>query len=83
VEWNLYNQHVEHNPTLYQGGFDEEPPLLTTLSYWVWNTEIRVHVDSSLKLFLNGTNLLNQSYATLYGLPMPGRYVEVGTTWEF
>ncbi len=83
VDWNLYTQYVEHNPTLYQGEFDDVPPLLTTLSYWVWNTEIRVHVDSSLRLFLNGTNLFNQSYATLYGLPMPGRYVEAGTTWSF
>lgn len=83
AEWNLFTQYVEHNPTLYQGAFDDEPPLLTTLSYWVWNTEFRFQADSGLKFFLNGTNLFNQSYATLYGLPMPGRYVEAGTTWEF
>lgn len=83
VEWNLYTQYVEHNPVLYQGAYDEETPLITTLSYWIWNTEFRVRVDSGLKLFLNGTNLFNRYYDTLQGLPMPGRYVEAGTTWGF
>jgi vitamin B12 transporter len=83
VEWDLSTLYVEHNPTLYQGAYDEEPPIITTLSYWIWNAQLRVHVDSSLRLFLNGTNLFNQSYATSQGLPMPGRYVEVGTTWGF
>lgn len=74
---------MEHNPVLYQGAYDEETPLITTLSYWIWNTEFSVRVDSGLKLFLNGTNLFNRYYDTLQGLPMPGRYVEAGTTWGF
>jgi outer membrane cobalamin receptor len=83
VDWNLYSQYVDHNPALYQGAYDDQPPLFTTFYYWVWNTDFKVHVGSNLKLFLNGTNLFNQYYATLQGLPMPGRYVEVGTTWDF
>jgi vitamin B12 transporter len=83
VDWDIHTQYVEHNPVLYQGDYDEEPPLITTLSYWIWNTGIRAQVDQNLKLFLNGTNLFNQAYATLQGLPMPGRYVEAGTTWTF
>ncbi len=83
AELNLYTQYVEHNPALYQGAYDEEAPIITLTSYWIWNAEFKLKVGKSLKIFLNGTNLLNSYFATLQGLPMPGRYLEAGTTWSF
>jgi outer membrane receptor protein involved in Fe transport len=82
VSWNLEGRFVDHNPAVYNGPQDS-PPVITTLNYWVWNTEFRWEITKGMRFFLSLDNLLNQTYATGQGLPMPGRTMEAGTMIEF
>ncbi|HUO57795.1 MAG TPA: TonB-dependent receptor, partial [bacterium] len=82
AELNLYGQYADHNPALYNGPADS-PPLVVASSYATANAEFKFDAGRNWKVFLNGTNLLNTIYATLQGLPMPGRYMELGTTITF
>ncbi len=78
----LYEQFADHNPAVYLGRQDS-PPLIVASSYWILSAEFNWEIQKTLKIFLNGTNLLNQAYATIQGLPMPGRYLETGASIQF
>jgi outer membrane cobalamin receptor len=82
AEWTLDGRFVDHNPAIYNGPQDS-PPLVVVSSYWVLDTGFKLDIAKDSRFFLSLDNLLNQTYATFQGLPMPGRYLEMGTTVGF
>jgi len=80
--WSLGGRFVDHNPAVYNGPQDS-PPIVVASSYWVMDTGFKLELDKNLKFFLSVENLLNQTFATFQGLPMPGRNMELGTTLGF
>jgi vitamin B12 transporter len=52
---------------------DEENPENDLMeSYFLFDTRIAYQITKELQVFVAGKNLLNTSYQTLYGYPMPG-----------
>ena len=82
TELNIYDQYVDRNPAIYTG-FQDLPPVVIASAYSILNTDFKTQLDADMKAFLSFKNLLNQQYATVQGLLMPGRYFEVGTTVNF
>jgi outer membrane receptor for ferrienterochelin and colicins len=81
-ELNIYEQYVDRNPAVYTGP-QNDPPIVIASAYSLLNTDFKTQIDMDMKAFLSFKNLLNQQYATIQGLIMPGRYFEVGTTVNF
>ncbi len=79
---NVYDQYVDRNPAIYTGPQDL-PPVIIASSYSILNADFKTDWGSHSKAFLSFKNILNQQYATIQGLLMPGRYFEVGTTVDF
>ena len=82
TDLNIYDQYVDRNPAIYTG-FQDSPPLIVASAYSVLNADFKASLGVDSKGFLSFKNLLNQQYATVQGLLMPGRYFEVGTTVNF
>jgi outer membrane receptor protein involved in Fe transport len=80
--WNWGGRFVDHNPAVFNGPQDS-PPLVAASSYWVMDTGLKLELDKNLKFFLSVDNLLNQTFATFQGLPMPGRTMEAGAVLGF
>jgi outer membrane receptor protein involved in Fe transport len=82
TELNVSDQYVDRNPTLYNG-FQDLPPLILASAYSILNADFKARIAPGTRAYLSFKNLLNQQYATVQGLPMPGRYFEAGTTVNF
>jgi len=90
VEWrpvpeaalNLAGRYADHNPAVYNGPQDNQP-LVVVSSYWVMDAGFNLDLGKGVGCFLSLDNILNQTYATVQGLPMPGRILEMGTTIIF
>jgi outer membrane cobalamin receptor len=82
AELNISDQYVDRNPAIYTGPQDA-PPVIIASAYSILNLDFKTQVGSDTKAFLSFKNLLNQQYATVQGLLMPGRYFEAGTTVNF
>jgi outer membrane receptor protein involved in Fe transport len=82
AELNIYDTYVDRNPALYTGPQDD-PPLIVASAYSTLNLDFKTQLGTNAKAFLSFKNLLNQQYATVQGLLMPGRYFELGTTVAF
>ncbi len=82
TELNISDQYVDRNPAIYTG-FQDLPPVIIASAYSILNADFKTQIGSDTKAFLSFKNLLNQQYATIQGLLMPGRYFEVGTTLNF
>lgn|GEM_PF-2034083 len=75
---NLDADYLDRNPAVYNGPQDS-PPLVVASDYTVFNAGFKLDLTRDTRLFLELDNLLNQTYATFQGLPMPGRSFEAGT----
>jgi outer membrane cobalamin receptor len=82
AELNISDQYVDRNPAIYTGPQDA-PPVIIASAYSILNMDFKTQIGSDTKAFLSFKNLLNQQYATVQGLLMPGRYFEAGTTVNF
>jgi vitamin B12 transporter len=82
AELNISDQYVDRNPAIYTGPQDA-PPVIIASAYSILNLDFKTQVGADSKAFLSFKNLLNQQYATVQGLLMPGRYFEAGTTVNF
>jgi outer membrane cobalamin receptor len=82
AELNISDQYVDRNPAIYTGPQDA-PPVIIASAYSILNLDFKTQVRTDAKVFLSFKNLLNQQYATVQGLLMPGRYFEAGTTVNF
>lgn len=82
MELNLSDQYVDRNPAIYTGPQDL-PPVIIASAYSILDADFKTQLGPGTKAFLSFKNLLNQQYATIQGLLMPGRYFEAGTTLNF
>jgi outer membrane receptor protein involved in Fe transport len=82
TELNVYDEYVDRNPGVYTG-FQDAPPVIIASAYSILNLDFKTQIGTNTKAFLSFKNLLNQQYATVQGLLMPGRYFEAGTTVNF
>lgn len=82
TEIDISEQYVNRNPAIYTGP-QNSPPLIVAGAYSLLNADFKTEVASGTMGFLSLKNILNQQYATLQGLLMPGRYFELGTTVNF
>jgi len=82
AQLSLDGQFVDRNPAIYNGPQDS-PPIVIASAYTVFDAGFKLDVAKDTHVFLTLDNLFNQTYATVQGLPMPGRYLEVGTTIGF
>jgi outer membrane receptor protein involved in Fe transport len=82
TEIHLYDQFVDRNPAVYTG-FQDNPPVIVASAYSILNADFKTDWAANAKAFLSFKNILNEQYATLQGLLMPGRYFEMGTTVNF
>ncbi len=82
TELNIYDQYVDRNPAIYTG-LQDSPPVIIASAYSILNIDFKTQFGTDTKAFLSFKNLLNQQYATVQGLLMPGRYFEAGTTVNF
>ncbi len=82
TELNLNDQYLDRNPAIYTGQQDN-PPVIIASAYSILNADFKTQFGADTKAFFSFKNLLNQQYATIQGLLMPGRYFEIGTTVNF
>ncbi len=82
TEIHLDGQFVDRDPAIYTG-FQDNPTLIVASSYTILNADFKTNLAPNQKVFLSLKNILNEQYATLQGLLMPGRYFEIGTTVSF
>jgi outer membrane receptor protein involved in Fe transport len=69
LELHAEHQYFEHNGP--------------TSPYWWLNAGISASLTGGGKVFINGSNILDQVSDLMPGLPLRGRYFEVGTKFEF
>jgi outer membrane receptor protein involved in Fe transport len=82
AQLSLDGRYVDRNPALYNGP-QGSPPIIIASAYTVFDAGFKLEVAKGTSFFLTLDNLFNQTYATVQGLPMPGRYMELGTRIGF
>jgi len=51
--------------------------------YFLFSTQLIKKIKNNFEIFLSGSNLLNEEYEEILGVPQPGRWLGIGINWSY